>query len=145
MTLISLDIVGHEYAHAINAKGVSLICNDDPLESAALVEGFCDAMGVLVQSSVKPLNWNYAQDVGTLRHLHEPKNHNKPSSYAGQYWCNISTGEDFRYCNSRVLSYWFYLLSQGAAAQLMEAILMRGLQYQLYDLWGTQCACGYAL
>ncbi|HRI29046.1 MAG TPA: M4 family metallopeptidase, partial [Chitinophagales bacterium] len=112
--MVDLDILAHEYAHAINAKGANVECNSLPKESGALVESFCDIMGIMVQSTVKQLDWNIGESVGTLRALNTPKLYNNPTTYGGQYWdAGTALSDDWRYINSHVLSYWFYLLTTG--------------------------------
>jgi len=112
--MVDLDILAHEYAHAINAKGVNVQCDNQPVEGGALVESFCDIMGIMVQSTIRQLDWNIGESVGTLRALNTPKLYNNPTTYGGQYWNAATTSSDgMRYTNSGVFSYWFYLLASG--------------------------------
>jgi len=114
LPMVDLDIMAHEYAHAINAKGANVVCNNEPIENGALVESFCDIMGIMVQSTIKQLDWNIGESVGTLRALNTPKLYSNPTTYGGQYWNAATTASDgLRYANSHVLSYWFYMLATG--------------------------------
>lgn len=124
--MVSLDIVGHEYAHAINFNSIRLYSPDtwqgEVLESAVLLEGFCDILGILTEATVKPIDWvigdlQHPSHSDLIRHADKPKLTGHPSTYKGQYWCQDpycgNSFDDAHHFNSTVLSFWFYLLSEG--------------------------------
>lgn len=107
---VSIDIVGHEFTHAVIQSSCGLNGNK---EAAALNEGFSDIFGVLIKLESKPnARWIQGEGIGkTIRDMEDPKGMNKPDYYGGQYWDN----QEEPHQNSTVLSHWFYLLSQGGS------------------------------
>ncbi len=105
-----IEIVGHEWTHlVIDAMGALVYSK----ESGAINEGIADIMGIKSRDTVMPLAW----DMHTIRDLSNPKAHNQPDTYLGEYWLSIN--DDFDYggvhFNSGVFNYWGYLVSEGGS------------------------------
>ncbi|MGB0930903.1 MAG: M4 family metallopeptidase, partial [Chitinophagales bacterium] len=127
---VSLDISAHEYTHAVNFNNVNLgagIVGTTDDESPMLMEGFSDIFGVLIEATIKPIDWEVGENVVTpseqnIRSLINPKSpgvsgKKKPKVYKGEYWCSTSNNicnDNIKHHNSTVLSHWFYLLSVGS-------------------------------
>ncbi|MEP0262381.1 M4 family metallopeptidase [Dokdonia sp.] len=126
--LTSLDVAAHEIAHGITNNTAQL---DYELESGALNEGFSDIWAMVIENHANN-NLGTSKDIalindenggGTLRSMSNPNAYSLPDTYGGTYWYDVSgcipdvnTND---YCgvhtNSGVLSYWFWLLSQGGS------------------------------
>ncbi|MCI4670391.1 MAG: M4 family metallopeptidase [Bacteroidia bacterium] len=137
-SLATLDIVGHEYAHAFIEEYVGL---EQERESGALAEGLADIFGFLIEKSVLGDNgdwdWTIGEDAFPVRSLKDPQEYLMPKFASEQdpFWfpndpqnCPTPTsglppfGND--YCgihqNSSVIGHWFYLLTQGGKQNQIE-------------------------
>ncbi len=117
---VSLDIVGHEFTHAVNDYSANMVYQK---ESGALDESFCDIFGTAIEFYVEGTgaNWRIGEDVTTsgngIRNMSAPN----VDTYGGTNWVDVSgcvpDRDNNDYCgvhtNSGVQNYWFYLLSQG--------------------------------
>jgi hypothetical protein len=126
--MATVDLVGHEYAHAVIQAAADL---GYERETGALHEALADILGTMVEADVlgDHQDWVIAQEVGGLRSLARPQDYAQPSSYlndplwspaeaescptpssapapSGNDNCGIHT-------NSGVVNHWFYLLAQG--------------------------------
>lgn len=128
LPMASLDLVGHEYAHAIIRTASDLSYER---ESGALHEALADILGTLVEASQSPngLDWVMAQEVGGLRSLARPADYAQPSTYlTDPLWvsteasaCEEPSSEPAPlgndncgiHTNSGVVNHWFYLLATG--------------------------------
>jgi Zn-dependent metalloprotease/subtilisin-like proprotein convertase family protein len=109
--LSTLDVVGHEFAHAVTEYSAGLIYAD---ESGALNESFSDIFGAVIEFKSKPPfatgNWTNAEDAGTVfRNMANPNEQENPDTYGGLYWID---GADVHY-NSAIQNLWFVLLTDG--------------------------------
>lgn len=112
----SLDIVGHEFSHAVTQYSAKLIYD---YESGALNESFSDIFGTMVEYFGQNGEGDYfiGEDFfiadGKLRDMQNPKSKQNPNTYKGDFW--VKTGVDFGgvHTNSAVQNYWFYLLAEG--------------------------------
>ena len=126
--LVSLDIVGHEFTHAVvqyNGSGGLKYQN----ESGALNESFADIFGTAIefQKNLSP-NWFIGERIMLqkpyMRSLIAPKTAGHPNTYKGKFWhplTNDPTDENDQggvHYNSGVQNYWFYLLSQGGTGKI---------------------------
>lgn len=114
---VSLDIVGHEYTHAVIQFSTGM---NNQYETGALVESFADIFGTMLEYFEKGDNANYTigEDFyienGKLRDLKDPKSKMHPDTYHGEYWASDTiTNSKFIHINNGVQNRWFYLLSEG--------------------------------
>lgn len=117
---VSLDILGHEFSHAlIKSEGALTCCV--AAEHAAINESFGDIFGTMVESHGEPSTWNYyvGEDVwiedGKIRDMSNPNAKLHPDTYHGTYWYTGSDVTDWVHINAGVQNYWFYLLSEGGS------------------------------
>ncbi|WP_299336671.1 M4 family metallopeptidase [uncultured Psychroserpens sp.] len=113
--LTSLDIVGHEYTHAVIDYSADLIFS---YESGAINESFADIFGEMVENYAQGSNdWLCGDDVftGGARSMSNPKSKGHPDTYQGQYWQTSSSDNFGVHTNSGVLNKWFYLLAAGGS------------------------------
>lgn len=115
--LTALDVCGHEVAHGLTSNTSNLIYS---YESGALNESNSDIFGTLIENYGRPTQWDWkiGQDMtpsgNGIRNMSNPKLHNHPNTYLGQYWYTGSGDNGGVHYNSGVNNYWFYLLSIGA-------------------------------
>ncbi len=126
--LVSLDIVGHEFTHAVIEKTAGLIYQG---ESGALNESFADMFGICIDFSAGSGNYQMGEQCYTpgtggdnLRDISAPKTsgsspgERQPDCYKGTYWAPTASGtpdEGGVHTNSGVGNFWFYLLCEGGA------------------------------
>ena len=123
--LTSLDIVGHEFGHAICEYTADL---ESSGESGSIYEGISDIWGACLKNYVntnygtnKSL-WLFAEEIvlnpayNCFRDMETPKSSSasegcSPNTYKGQCWNHLDYSPMHK--NSTVLSHWFYLLCEG--------------------------------
>ena len=131
--LTSLDVAAHEIGHGITNNTAEL---DYELESGAINEGLSDIWAMVVENYANnnlgtSKNFDLINDEnggGTFRSMSNPNAYSLPDTYGGTYWYDVvgctpdgdSASAGYNdYCgvhtNSGVLSYWFWLLSQGGS------------------------------
>ncbi|MEZ4778740.1 MAG: M4 family metallopeptidase [Flavobacteriaceae bacterium] len=113
--LTSLDIVGHEFTHAVIDYSADLIFS---YESGAINESFADIFGEMVENFAQGTNdWLCGADVftGGTRSMSNPKSKGHPDTYQGQYWQTNSNDNFGVHTNSGVHNKWFYLLAVGGS------------------------------
>jgi bacillolysin len=123
--LTSIDVAGHEIAHAVCTYTANLAYQR---ESGALNEAFSDIWGAAVEYYAAPTKstWLIGEDIErrsghlALRSMSNPKSEGQPDTYGGTYWQNPNCGTPTQandYCgvhtNSGVLNHWFYILTVG--------------------------------
>jgi Zn-dependent metalloprotease len=133
----ALDAVAHEFSHAIthNHTGWANLTT----VRRAIHEGFSDIWGVVVENEVAPEkdHWKIGEEVidvtgdDCLRNIQYPES---STSYTQIADCFGDTryndgGNDEAYEKSGVLSYWFYLLSEGGTG-----INDNNDEYTVYEL-----------
>lgn len=110
----TLDIIGHEYAHAVTASSAALVYQN---ESGALNESFSDIFGECIENYTLGSNdWLIGanRSSGAIRNMSNPSANNDPDTYSGTNWItdpNVDFGGV--HTNSGVQNYWFYLITQG--------------------------------
>ncbi|NUM31918.1 MAG: M4 family metallopeptidase [Bacteroidetes bacterium] len=131
--LVSVDIAGHEFSHAVVEKTANLQYRN---ESGALNESFADIFGYCIEDFTEGgSNWQIGEDCfspatagDALRNMQTPKTPNtvhnafkQPNCYDGTYWtsqvgCVPNDNNDLCgvHGNSGVGNYWFYLLTAGS-------------------------------
>jgi len=109
----SIDVVGHEYMHAVTEFTSGLNYNGD--ESAGLNEGLSDIFGKAIEYEyqVEGFGWKMGGKLAKnengirIRNLEDPWEYENPKYYEGQYY-------DFGPHNmGSVLGHWYYLLVEG--------------------------------
>ena len=112
---VSLDIVGHEWTHAIIFLESILLWN---YEGRAIAEGICDIFGTLNEfraeqkfDSLKSGDWLIAEDqnTGPIRDLSNPLS----LGYSDTYKSPVYNSATNKYERSSPFSFWYYLLSEG--------------------------------
>lgn len=113
--LASLDIIGHEFTHAVVDYSADLIYSN---QSGAINESFADIFGEMVEHHALGSNdWLCGADVfsGGSRSMSDPKSKGDPDTYLGQYWQTTSNDNFGVHTNSGVHNKWFYLLAAGGS------------------------------
>lgn len=113
--VVGLDIVGHEFTHAVTQFTAGLIYQN---ESGALNESFSDIIGTCIEfNTYSDANWLIAEDIygfsDYFRSMQNPNLKNHPDTYNGTYWYAGANDNGGVHTNSGVQNYWFYLLSEG--------------------------------
>lgn len=130
-SLVVLDVVAHEYGHAITEYTSNLAYSYEP---GALNESFSDITGTAVEftaqmdgSDVYPsaipgyADWLLAEDAwlpdpgDALRDMRDPQRYSQPSYYQGTYWYNGVLDNGGVHTNSGVQNFAFYLLAEGGS------------------------------
>ena len=126
-SLASLDIVAHEYGHAVTSYHSDLIYS---YESGALNESYSDILGALVEFYGQPdgresyplgqdgkADWLLGEDSWlsgeALRNLKNPQQFGQPSYYLGTQWYSGGGDNGGVHYNSGVQNFAFYLLAEG--------------------------------
>jgi Zn-dependent metalloprotease len=123
--LVSIDVVGHEFSHAVVQHTANLQYQG---ESGALNESFADIFGTAIEfyGATSP-NWTMGENIVLISpfYMRSMSNPNsapptfgqQPDTYNGTYWVNPSSTQDNGgvHKNSGVQNYWYYLLSQGGS------------------------------
>lgn len=110
----SIDIVGHEYTHALTEHTADLNYTG---ESGALNESFSDIFGVVIEHYTRSdgsANFLLGDEVKAIPHrnMANPNEFEHPDTYLGNHW---DYGADGIHTNSGVQNYWFYLLCEGGS------------------------------
>ncbi len=110
-----LDIIAHEYTHAVTASSANLIYQN---ESGALNESFSDIFAESVENYTLGSNdWLIGANrtSGAIRNMANPNAFNHPDTYLGTFWFTGTGDNGGVHFNSGVQNYWFYLISQGGS------------------------------
>jgi Zn-dependent metalloprotease len=145
----TLDIIGHEYTHAMIGFSSNLKNYGD---AGAIAEGICDVFGISVEADYNgSCDWSIGEDANSVRYFNDPANdesygtaYPSPSIYQGANWGtslynngaipNANQSDVTIHRNSGVLRKWFYLLSQGGTfnGQTVTALGMAKAKEILY-------------
>lgn len=117
-TQAALDLVGHEYTHAVIQYVNGLAYLGD---SGALNEAYADIMGALIENKTGSGRWLFAEDAAgnPYRSMEDPSDYSQRENYATRYidpcGCNDNDNDDFDYVhsNSGIMSF--------AAHKMMDA------------------------
>lgn len=116
--LTTVDICGHEIAHAVCQYSANLIYS---YESGALNESLSDIWGACIEhfSDPQKQTWLLGDEcslTGTpFRSMSNPNSQSQPDTYKGNLWYTGSGDNGGVHYNSGVMNYWFYLLSVGGS------------------------------
>jgi thermolysin len=130
--LAVLDVVAHEYGHALTDYTSNLIYQD---ESGALNEGYSDIFGTLVEFWAQPdgtadyplstpgaSDWLIGEDSWlsreALRNLRDPAAYDLPAYYQGTHWYFGDSDNGGVHTNNSVLCHAFYLLAEGGSGTI---------------------------
>jgi Zn-dependent metalloprotease len=114
----SVDIIGHEYTHAVTGSSSLLVYQG---ESGALNESFSDIFGEMIERYVEGSNdWLMGDDRtdGAIRDMSDPNDFSDPDTYMGDFWKNTCVGCSDNggvHSNSGVQNFWFNLLTVGGS------------------------------
>ncbi|TAE30612.1 MAG: M4 family peptidase [Cytophagales bacterium] len=122
-SLVTADVLGHEYAHAVDEYTSNLIYEGEP---GAIDESIADIMGTALERYVLPnnWNWNWGDDFGTERSLSNPTLFGQPNNYTNRLPINPPCiggrhpappgGNDFCevHTNSGIMNHWFYRIAE---------------------------------
>lgn len=119
-SLTSLDIVAHEFTHAITQHSAALVYRN---ESGALNESFSDIFGTVIEfkeDNISNRDWKIAEDIfinssSFLRNMANPNDKSHPDTYEGTFWYTGSQDKGGVHVNSGVQNFWFYLLAEGGS------------------------------
>lgn len=126
----ALDIVGHEFTHAIQESFPPDGLNTEA-EAGTLREGFGDIFGELIEERTDgTMDWIHGADPGNIdtRDFDDPNsdyynhedgqgcqvtNPGQPDTYGGNLWYTEACDYYGIHGNCGVINHWFYLLSEG--------------------------------
>ena len=113
----SLDVIAHEYGHAITTYSANLVYES---ESGAINESLSDIWAACVENYLNSTSfeiWNMGNHMDSVdRCFSDPNSKYQPDTYGGLYWkdpTNLDDDEGGVHTNSGVMNYWFYLLVNG--------------------------------
>ncbi|MGD8319610.1 MAG: M4 family metallopeptidase [Gemmatimonadota bacterium] len=119
LPLSTLDLVAHEYGHAV-VKAISGLGGLG--EAGALSEAISDIFMTQVKFSADQGDWLLNPGTGSYaRSLSDPKSTENPDTYEGAFWAPFTSDSPWEsggsdtgpHANSTVVSHWFYLLAEG--------------------------------
>ncbi len=116
--LTSLDVCGHEIAHAVTSSSANLIYS---YESGQLNESFSDIFGNSVERFGKPASysWIIGEEItyngSGLRNMSDPRIKGHPRCYKGTYWYYGTGDNGGVHLNSGVQNWWYYLITEGGS------------------------------
>lgn len=135
-SLLVMDVVAHEYTHAVTEHSADLIYS---YESGALNESFSDIFGACVEFAAQDdgrgfypnsfsgrADWLMGEDCWlsstALRDMRNPRNtavvgtgNEQPSRYFGEHWYAGDGDNGGVHYNSGVQNFFFYLLCEGGS------------------------------
>ncbi|WP_291036502.1 M4 family metallopeptidase [Dyadobacter sp. 50-39] len=125
-SLVTIDLFGHEYAHALTEKTANLAYQG---ESGALNESISDIMGTTLEFNLLGANANFdvGEDAQIFRSMSNPRQvtlytnfDGQPDFYLGPGWSSINGCVPIRendYCgvqtNSGVMNKWYWYMRTG--------------------------------
>ncbi|MBR1564189.1 MAG: M4 family metallopeptidase [Paludibacteraceae bacterium] len=122
---VSIDVVAHEFGHAVTQYSAGLIYKNEP---GAINESLSDIWGACVKHYAAPSkkiwwhDYESRMDNKASRFLKNPRNSDTayyvcPNMYKGISWkdYNIFNDNGGVHWNSGVMNYWFYLLTEGGS------------------------------
>jgi Zn-dependent metalloprotease len=138
-TQAALDLVGHEYTHAViqYVSGLAYVG-----ESGALNEAYADIMGSLIENKTGSARWLFAEDAAgnPYRNMADPSQYGQRELYTVRYLqsCGCST-DDFGYVhsNSGIMSFAAYKMMTATADEISGEQWARVFYDSLYRLPST--------
>jgi len=114
--LTSIDVCGHEVAHAVTTYTAGLVYR---YESGALNESFSDIFGNAIERYARPNQYSYiiGEDITPsgrgIRDMSRPNANGHPDTYKGTLWRTGAGDNGGVHSNSGVQNHWYYILSEG--------------------------------
>ena len=112
-----LDVISHEYGHAITTHSANLIYIG---ESGAINESLSDIWSACVENYLGSSSyeiWNMGNHLDSvIRCMSNPNSKKQPDTYGGTYWSDptdLNDDDGGVHTNSGIMNYWFYLLVNG--------------------------------
>ncbi len=139
-TQAALDLVAHEYTHAViqYINGLAYLG-----ESGALNESYSDIMGALIENKTGAARWLFAEDASgnPFRNMEDPSDYRQPEHYDGRYVdnCGCKPDDDFDYVhsNSGIVNYAAYKMVDATKDELSGEQWARVFYDSLYRLPST--------
>ena len=114
----TLQIVAHEFTHAVNTYANKLIYKG---ESGALDEAIADMFSIIIDHQTLNGNWLIGEEIspGGFRNLANPTAKGDPDTYDVAPWkpTSVTFDDGNVHSNSGVGNRWFYLLIKGGKGQ----------------------------
>lgn len=141
-TQAALDLVGHEYTHAVIQYVNGLAYLGD---SGALNEAYADIMGALIENKTGSGRWLFAEDAAgnPYRSMEDPSDYSQRESYPQRYidpcGCTDNNTDDFDYVhsNSGILSFAAYKMMDATKNEVSGEQWARVYYESLYSLPST--------
>ena len=115
----TLDVIAHEYGHAITSSTANLIYEG---ESGTINESLSDIWAACIENYLGGSFyeiWNVGNHMDhVFRCMSNPNSTEQPDTYGGTYWAeptNLGYDHGGVHTNSGIMNYWFYLLVQGGS------------------------------
>lgn len=115
----SVDIIGHEYGHAILFKSSNF--NDSGSTKAAIHEGLADIWAIIFEKRITPSAnyWKFGEQImnigkSCIRNFQSPNDATAYTQISSTYGCGAFNSTD-AHIKGGLLPYWFYLLVNGGS------------------------------
>lgn len=115
----SVDIIGHEYGHAILFESSSL--DDSGSTKAAIHEGLADIWAIIIEKHITPSAnyWKFGEQImingnSCIRNFQTPNDATAYTQISSTYGCGAFNSTD-SHIKGGLLPYWFYLLVNGGS------------------------------
>ena len=115
----SVDIIGHEYGHAILYKSSGL--NSSGETKAAIHEGLADIWAIIIEKRITPSAdyWKFGEQImaignSCIRNFQSPNDATAYTQISSTYGCGAFNSTD-SHIKGGLLPYWFYLLVNGGS------------------------------
>lgn len=141
-TQAALDLVGHEYTHAViqTVNGLAYLG-----DSGALNEAYADIMGALIENKTGSGRWLFAEDASgnPYRSMQDPSDYNQREDYRYRYidacGCTDNDTDDFDYVhsNSGIMSFAAYKMMDATKNEVSGEQWARVFYESLYSLPST--------
>ncbi|SDF72806.1 Thermolysin metallopeptidase, alpha-helical domain [Dyadobacter soli] len=115
-----LEIIGHEFTHAVLLHKTGVVYSDDLTcsEFNTLHEGIADIFGIYLENRIEKsdpqnFNWLFSEQFKAAEDFSSPKNHQFADTYNGQFYVNVCSDYYNPHPGAGVAEKWFVLLSDG--------------------------------
>lgn len=118
--LASVDVIGHEYGHALLYNSTGLSPGGESVIRQGIHEGLADIWGIIIENHISPNAdiWKSGEQVminkSCLRNFQYPNDSNAETQIASTYGYGQFNSNDPHIVGG-LLPHWFYLLCQGGS------------------------------